>query len=234
MPVLTPTKTSGARAKPMDGLYVEPQRQVTDESLESAMTDTGLDTGYLADLLSGVAAHERASRKLMRSCAERSNNPMLQMKYRQIGDAIEEHLSALEQMTLIIGGDPLYMAPMARGAQGMGTAMIESTFLGSGSIDPMTAESLMLDAVFMAAAMNHANWSTMTRMCDHMSEGDAQDQFRQVVGEVEESKDEHLAWARETRERMIMLQARSSVAAAVGARAEDAMARIRSWFSSDS
>lgn len=115
----------------------------------------------------------------------------------------------------------------------MDTKLVESTFAGSGSLDLMTAEMAMLDAVFLAESMDHANWSLLSTLCEQMPEGDLRDRFRAAVDAVEEQEDEHLEWARTTKERLVMLQATSSFAATAAATMEDVTARIASWFDGD-
>ncbi len=233
MPVLTPTKATGGRAKPVPGLYVEPGCEMTDDMLEASLVDTGLNGPFVADLLSGMLAHERCGRHLYRTCAERSHNPMLQLKYREYGEETERHVAILEELVNALRGDPSYVSPMARAVQGMDTKLVESTFLGSGSIDLMTAETAMLDAVFLAESTCHSNWKVLSKLCGSLSDGPVRDQFQRAVDEVEDQEDEHLEWAQSTRERMVTLQAESGVMASVGMEAEETIARIRSWFSDE-
>lgn len=200
MPTLTPTKRTGARATPNPMLYVEPDRQVSDVT-------------FLDDCCSGMLAHERALRKLLSSCAERSEDQQRRDRYAQMGDEVEQHLGVLEDLVTTIGGDPGYVGPLGRGTQAMDSHLAQSTFLGSGSMTPDAIEAVLLDAVFLGAAMSHANWSTLTRLggrfggaLDDDMQARMQGQMQQVA-EVEEAKDDHLAWAREVREQLVMTRA---------------------------
>jgi hypothetical protein len=96
----------------------------------------------------------------------------------------------------------------------------------------MTAEMAMLDAVFLAESVDHANWSTFSELVSRLPEGSAlRSMCGDAVAEVEEEEDEHLVWARDTKRKLTMLQARNTMMAKVGEKAEEVMARIKGWFS---
>ena len=92
----------------------------------------------------------------------------------------------------------------------------ESTFLLAGSVDLMTQELVMLDAVLLAEAKDHANWSCLAGMVDDLPAGDVRDAFLAAVDEVEVQEDEHLRWAQDMRCRMISLQATSGPTSSMG------------------
>jgi rubrerythrin len=232
MTILHPTKDKGATTKPMPMVYVEDAQQTTNEDLDALFEGTGLNGAFIADLLSGMLTHERCGRHLYRTVETRTNNPMLKSKYKEFGAETERHAEILEQLIAQTGGNPNYVSPQARAVQGMDTKLVESTFMLGGSLDMMTTEMAMLDAVFVAESVDHANWSTLSRLVDELPAGPIQDAFRQAVGEVEPQEDEHLSWAKETKAKMVSLQARSPVMATVGAKAEEIVAHIRGWFSS--
>jgi rubrerythrin len=229
MAILTPTKATGATSQPMPMLYVEPERQVTPEMLDLPFAGTGLNGAFLSDFLSAVLTHERCGRHLYRSCEGRSNNPMLQQKYREFGAQTERHVEILEQLIAGAGGNPAYVSAQARAIEGMDSKLLESTFMLDGSIDVMTAEMAMLDAVFVAESVDHANWQTLAQLTGELPEGSMRDAFRQAVDEVEQQEDEHLEWALGTRAHLTMLQARSDMLTTVGAKAEELVARVRNW-----
>lgn len=128
-----------------------------------------------------------------------------------------------------MGGDPQYVSPHARAVEKMGTSTLECTFMMSGSIDAMTAEMVMLDAVVVAETIDHANWTTLAALAEKLP-GDLGSTVRRLVDEVLEDEDDHLTWATQTRQRMTMLQAESSVMAEMGGRAEELVERVRSWL----
>jgi|SRR3954447_25331674 rubrerythrin len=230
MPILTPTKARGATTKPMPMVYVEPACAITDTDLAQQLSLSGLNAPFLADLLSGVLTHERCGRHLYRAVEARTFNPILKAKYREFGEETERHVEILEDLITQMGGNPNYVSPAARAIEGMDSKLVESTYALSGSLDLMTAEMAMLDAVFLAESADHANWKMMRSLCDQLRAGDLQDAFRAAADEVEAQEDEHLGWASETKMRLVMLQARNSVMANVGEKAEEIVARIKGWF----
>ena len=123
------------------------------------------------------------------------------------------------------------MSPTARAVQGMDTKALESTFLLSGSLDVMNQEMAMLDAVFLAESMDHANWELLAALRDAMPESEARTLIGGAVDQVRPDEEEHLGWARDMKAKMVMLQASSSVTAAATMKAEEMVATVRGWFS---
>ncbi len=115
----------------------------------------------------------------------------------------------------------------------MDSYILQSTFLAKGPLDPMTSEMTMLDAVFLAETIDHANWSSLRDLTMTMNEGGLRDAFLAAVDEIEDEEDAHLGWARETRATLTLLQARDSVLATAGAKAGELVARVRNWFADD-
>ena len=231
MTTYTPTKDTGATAQPNEMLYVDPTCRITEDTLEALMPSDSLNTVFVADLLSGMLAHERCGAHLYRSVAGRSHNPMLKARYQQFGAETEHHVEVLERLVASIGGNPNYVSAQARAVEGMDSKLVESTYLASGAIDLMTAEMAMLDAVFLAETMCHTNWELLSKLTDSIADGKMQATFRSAVDEVEDQEDEHLEWARTTKARMIQMQAQSSLGTTVGLKAEELVARIKGWFS---
>lgn len=232
MPTLTPTKDTGATTKPHEGLYIEADRQRSDDQLADALSvPDGVNGAFIADLLSGMLAHERCGTHLYRSVAERTNNPILKGKYAEFGQETERHAEILERLIGRLGGDPQYVSPMARAVEGTDTHTLQATFLLSGSIDVATREMAMLDAVFLAESMDHANWELLGKLRDEMPDGDAKQAIAEAVAQVEPDEDEHLEWARTMKARMVQLQATSSFAASATMKTEAMIATVRNWFS---
>lgn len=230
MPILTPTAAAGARSVPQEMTYVDPVRQVVPDELDEFLADTDLNGPFVADLLSDMLAHERCGAQLYRSLAGRTNNPLLKRQYEHFGDETVEHVAILEQLVDRLGGVPGYVSPAARATTRAGTGLLESTFLLTGSVDLMTQELVMLDAVLLAEAKDHANWSGLSKLAAGIPEGDVRDAFTEAVEQVEPQEDEHLSWATETRTKMIAVQATSRATQVVGEAAEQVVARIRSWL----
>jgi rubrerythrin len=230
MTILVPTKATGATAKTAEMTYVEPDRQVTDDELAAALPDAGLNMAFVADFLSAALTHERCGRHLYRSVAARTNNPVLKRRYEDFGEETERHAEILEELIAGMGGNPSYVSPAARGVEGADTKLVESTSLLGGSLDVMTREMVMLQAVFLAESLDHAHWQTLAKLAERLPDGDLRDRWVRAVGEVGPEEGEHLEWARAAMEKMVMLQAESSAMAAVGAKAEELVEKVRSWF----
>jgi rubrerythrin len=207
MATLTPTKDRGATAQPAIALYIEPDRQVTPDMLEGLAPGSGLNAPFVADLMSAVITHERCGRHLYRSCEGRTTMPELREKYGAFGAETERHVEILEELITAMGGNPNYVSGQARATELTDALVQQSTFLGEGSVDPVTAEMAMLDAVFLAETVDHANWKTLARLTVALPEGDVRDAFQCAVDEVEQQEDEHLEWAKQTRERLVIVQA---------------------------
>lgn len=201
MPILTPTAATGARSASQEMTYVDPARTMPPEEPDAFLEGTSLNGPFVADLLSDMMAHERAGARLYRSVAERTNNPVLKQRYTQFGKETTDHVEILE-----------------------------STFLLTGSVDLMTQELVMLDAVLLAEAKDQANWACLAAMVEDLPEGDVREAFQTAVDEVEVQEDEHLTWAQDTRCRMISLQSTSGPATSLTMKAEEIVARIRSLF----
>lgn len=229
MPTLTPTFDDGARAVPQEMTLPDPVGQFPER--ESFLDGTGLNGPFVADLLSDMLCHERCGTHLYRSVAARTNNPVLKQRYEHFGTETLEHVEILENLIRQLGGDPMYVSPAARATEKADTGLLESTFMLAGSIDLMTREMVMLDAVMLAEAKDHANWSGLSKMIDTFPEGDVRARVREAVAQVEPQEDEHLGWAQDMRHKMIAMQASSGPMTAAAAKAEEAVARIKDWFS---
>ena len=148
------------------------------------MSVGGMNAAVVADLLSGMLAHERCGVHLYRTVAARSNNPTLKRRYEEFGEETLHHVEVLEQLITTLGGFPNYVSPNARAVHGMDSNLVESTFMLNGALDVMTREMAMLDAVFLAESMDQANWQLLSQLVDAM-EGDVADTLRSAVDEVE-------------------------------------------------
>ena len=231
MITLTPTKDTGATSKANEVLYVEPGRTVTDDDLATDLGIEGMNAAFIADFLSACLAHERCGTHLYRSVAERTANPVLQARYQELGAQTLRHVEVLESLIAASGGNPSYVSPLARATETADTKVLEATFLGSGALDPMTAEMAMLDAVFLAETIDHANWEGLGQLVEALPDGSVlREELRAAVAEVQAEEDEHLGWARDTRAQLTMLQASSSLATKAATKAEELLAKVKGWF----
>jgi rubrerythrin len=227
MPTLIPTAATGARSVPQEMTVIDPARTVSPDEQKAFLDGTNLNGPFVANLLSDMLAHERCGAQLYRSVAQRTNNPVLEERYRHFGEETVEHVAALERLITELGGDPADVSPAARATEKAGTALLESTFLLAGSVDLMTLELVMLDAVLLAEAKDHANWSCLAAMVEDLPGGQVRDALDAAVDEIEVQEDEHLRWAQDTRSRMISLQATSSPPTSRSMKAEEVLARIK-------
>jgi rubrerythrin len=230
MAILEPTATTGARAAPNAMTYVDPARVVLPHEKDAFLAGTTLNGPFVADLLSDMLAHERSGARLYRSVAGRTNNPVLKQRYQHFGNETVEHVEILESLITELGGDPGYVSPAARATEKSGTALLESTFLLAGSIDLLSQELVMLDAVLLAEAKDHANWSCLAAMVEDLPGGDERDALQLAVDDVEVQEDEHLQWARDMRCSMISLQSRSGPTSTLSMKAEEIVSRIKGLF----
>jgi hypothetical protein len=227
MPTLTVTRASGGRSMPVPMTYIDPNLPPVEPPV--AFIDSGLNATFLMDTLSAMLAHERGGAALYRTVALRSNNPMLERQYRHFGEETVEHVTLLEMLISHAGGDPMYVSPAARATERAGNSLIETTFMCSGSIDLMTAELVMLEAVLLAEVKDHSNWSTLTELVPKLPPS-LQTAFGDVTQRVEQQEDEHLGWAKDMRSKMLRLQIESGTVQRMGMAAEEMMAKVKNLF----
>src|SRR5690606_33004020 len=159
MPILTPTFDDGAMTMPAPMTAVLPDRAITPDMLTAAQERLpGLNVEFLFGQLSMILQHERCGTHLYRSVAARTHNPMLKRKYEELGRETERHVELAEELVSALGGVPLCVAPAARAVEKADAGILETTVLAAGSCDVMTAEAQMLNAVFVAETIDHANW----------------------------------------------------------------------------
>lgn len=220
----------GATSKPMPMVDVDPRRAVTDEQLAAIAGDSGLNGPFLADVLSDALMHERCGFHLYRSVAGRTNNPMLKRRYEEFGEETLTHITVLEELITTLGGDPGYVSPSARATEKLDLGALEGSFMLSGSVDLMTQELVMLNAVVLAETIDHSNWATMAALGEACPDGPVKDAMVRAVEQVLPQEEEHVGWAKDMRQRMILLQAQSKAMQTVGLTAEKLMAKISSLF----
>lgn len=206
---------------------VDPARALPPDEQQGFLAGTELNGPFVADLLSDMLAHERCGAQLYRSVAQRTNNPVLQERYEHFGEETVEHVAALERLITELGGDPAYVSAAARATEKAGTALLESTFLVAGSVHLMTLELVMLDAVLVTEAKDHANWSCLAAMVNDLPGGQVREALGKAVNEIEVQEDERLRWVQDTRCRLISLQAASGPAASLSMKVEEVIARIK-------
>lgn len=220
----------GATAKPGPMTAIDPERLVLDEDLAAMGAGAGLNGPFLADMLSDMLMHERCGLHLYRSVAGRSNNPMLKHRYQDLGAETEMHIDVLEQLITTLGGDPGYTSPISRVTEKYDLGALEGSFMLAGSVDLMDQEMVMLNAVVLAEAIDSANWETLAVLADSLATGEVKDAMGRAVEQVLPQEAEHVGWARDMRQQLILLQARSKAMQTVGLSASALVDKIHSLF----
>jgi rubrerythrin len=229
MTTLTPTKDTGSESKATSLHYVDPACRTSDDRIRERLAAVrGVDAVYLADTLSAFLTHERCGTHLYKAAAARVVNPMLKSKFEEFGKETMRHVEILEGLITSSGGNPNYVSSMARAVEAMDSKTLEATFTTSGSIDAMVTDMALLDAVFVAEAVDQANWQTMRQIAEKLEAGEVRDAFEAAVEEVEAQEDEHLAWARETKAKMTVMQIDHGLMAKAGAKVEEVVAKLKS------
>jgi rubrerythrin len=163
------------------------------------LAGTGLDIAAVFDLLSACVAHERCGVHLYRSVAGRTADPELRAQYEHFGAETLEHVDKLEDLIGAAGGDPQFVSASARATEKAAAGLLEATFMLDGSVDALTGEVAMLEAVMLAEAKDRANWVLLAELAAELGDSDVGATFAAVTDEVLGQEDEHYTWAAETR-----------------------------------
>lgn len=189
----------------------------------------GLNGQFIADLLSAFMAHERCGSELYRTVSSKTRNPALKARYEEFGRETQKHVEILTRLITECGGDPQYVSPMARCVESQDKSLLQAT-ISANPPDFMTEEMAMLDAVFVAESVDHANWEALSQLAEKLQGHGMGTALKRAVSEVEPEEDKHLRWASGTRAKMTMLQAGNSAVAAMGEKAEEMFAKLQDWM----
>jgi rubrerythrin len=224
------TKDEGGKMKPVGMGFAEPQCELTEDQLKGfAAGADSLNGSFFADLLSAFLAHERAGFHLYQAIAEKTQNPILARQYRKFGQESEDHIRILSDLITGLGGDPMYISPAARMTEGMGSKLLETGLL-AGSVDIMTLELTMLEAVVFAETKDHANWSFLSMLAQELSDSEAKRAIQTAVAQVEPQEDNHLSWAKDTWTQLVKAQTQSRAAQKIGEFAEKTVGKVKDLF----
>jgi rubrerythrin len=202
------TAATGGRTMPISMTITEPARAVTEDGLkETVLPGSDRNVVFIAGTLSAFLAHERAGLTLYRVAAEHSDNPELVAKYQEFGQQTAEHISIYETLIETLGGDPGYVSPAARMTEQIGSKLLEGPISLSGSVDLLTLETALLEAVVIAEHKCHDNWKLLGRMGEELTDGPARSAIRDAVDRVEAQEDEHIGWATDTWFKLAMTNA---------------------------
>lgn len=188
-----------------------------------------LDGSFINDLLGSVLAHERCCQHLYRSVAGWTEHPLLRQHYERIGREASHHVAVLVGLVRRLGGEPAHVLASAPAVQTGNAKLVEAISVLSGAVDPVARETAMLDAVFIAESIDRANWRLMARLRDELPVGEARSAFAEAVALAEIDEDEHVEWARTTRERIALLKASRSPVRPVRTTADEMASTIRHW-----
>jgi hypothetical protein len=215
-PTLIETYETGGRTMPLGMTCVQPDRAMTAGALQDAIAvDGGMNVPFIAGTLSAFLAHERAGAALYRVAADRSDNPMLVGKYQEFGRETDEHIAIYESLVRQLGGDPHYVSPAARLTEQLGAKLLEGPVLLAGSVDLLTLETTLLEAVVIAEHKCRDNWLLLAKLGQALPEGPARAAVQDAVARVQPQEDEHVRWASETWFELATTNAQHPVASGV-------------------
>lgn len=204
MPTSVVTKDKGGKTRIMPMTVAEPDRVMKPEQLESFAQDARANGRFLADQLSAFAAHERCGLHLYRTLAGLTQNAAHKAKYEEFGRETEEHIDVYESLIKELGGDPMYVSPAARLTEYADAKLLEPLLL-TGSIDLKTQEMFGIEAVLLAETKCHGNWELLKKLSQLLPEqSKARKAMEAAVQKVEQEEDEHLNWAKQAREQMVL------------------------------
>ena len=207
MATLTTKETGGLAPLMTSASFSAPECAMPPEQLDSFLGGTGLNGPFMADLLSACLMHEQCGLHLYRTAIAMTANEALRAKYEEFGAETEEHIRIFEELIAACGGQPGYVSPTARLTEALDSQIHQAAILLPDGADADTLELAILEAVVLAETKCHSDWSLIQKMAGEMPEGAARDAFQAAVDEVEEQEDEHIRWARQTWEEMIMTRA---------------------------
>jgi rubrerythrin len=209
MATLTTKETGGLAPLVTNASFSPPEAAIAPEQLGGFLDGTGLNGPFLADLLSSFLMHEQCGLHLYRTAISLTVDPTLREKYEEFGLETEEHIRIFEELITACGGQPGYVSPAARLTEALDSKIHEAAILLPDGADDAALELAILEAVVLAETKCHADWTMIQTLMGQMPEGEARAAFQAAVDQVEEQEDEHIRWARQTWEQLILTQAQS-------------------------
>jgi hypothetical protein len=209
MATLTTKETGGMAPLMTAASFSPPECAMAPEELQSFLADSGLNGMFLADLLSACLMHEQCGLHLYRTAINMTTDEQLRSRYQEFGAETEEHIRIYEELIAACGGQPGYVSPTARLTEALDMKLHEAALLLPDGADQQTLELAILESVVLAETKCHSNWSLIQKMTAELPEGLARTAFQNAVDQVEDQEDEHIRWARETWEQLILTEAKS-------------------------
>src|SRR5262249_22691457 len=111
MPTVFVTKETGGMTRPMPMTVAAPSQVTRPEALERVAPGAGVNSRFLADLLSTFCAHERGGAHLYRCLVGKTKKQAWKRRYQEFGAETEEHIDIYEGLIRQLGGDPQYVNP---------------------------------------------------------------------------------------------------------------------------
>lgn len=192
------TKATGGRTWPLGQTVTEPDTALTAEEATAFAPGSGLDGFYFVDVLSSFLGHERDGVHLYRTVAGLTSRSDLRRAFEEFGSETAQHVAIYEQLVVALGGDPDYVGPAARLNEFQNGKVLEGLLLSS-SVDIPTFEIALVDAVAVAEATCHANWSFLADLAVELDESPVRSAMEHAVAQVMEQEEKHLGWAATTR-----------------------------------
>jgi rubrerythrin len=203
------TKETGGLAPLMTSVsFSAPECALSLEQQQSFLAGTGVNGAFLADLLSSFLMHEQCGLHLYQTAISMTDDPMLEERYREFGAETEEHIRIFEELITACGGQPGYVSPTARLTEALDSMLHQAAILLPDGANQAAFELAVLEAVMLAETKCHADWSLIRKLTAELPDSDARSAFQAAADRVGQQEDEHVRWARETWEELILSQAR--------------------------
>jgi hypothetical protein len=219
------TKDVGATVKPGPMIVAEPDRVVTEPEMQNVAAGSGLNGPFLADLVVSMAAHENMAVDMYRVLRTYTSNPALQGAYKAFENDSLEAVAAHVQLMTELGIPMYYISPAARMTENLDNHMIMS-FLGAGSADPLTCDLKTVEAVLLGATMCVAN-TRLLEQIGQAADGDARDAIGRAVATLQGPQLEHLTWAEQTQQKMVLTMVQHPATQKLTRFAEDVIGKLR-------
>jgi rubrerythrin len=204
MATLTTRETGGMALLMTSASFSPPECAMPPEELEAFLPGTGLNGMFMADLMSSFLMHEQCGLHLYRTAISMTANTALKEKYEEFGAETAEHIRIFEELIAACGGQPGYVSPAARLTEALDSRIHEAVIALPDGADEGAIELAILEAVVLAETKCHSDWSMIQKLTAELPEGDVRAAFQDAVDQVEQQEDEHIRWARETWQQLIL------------------------------
>ena len=194
MPTLTPTKADGATPKPDADLVRRARGQMsTRDAGCTHAAGTGVDSVFVADLLSAMLAHERCGMHLYRSVAGRTTG-RAKKQYEEFGGRPSSTSKSSSDSSRKRRQPDYVELPRLVRSRGHGHQHSSVDVLPRGLDRPGNPGDGDARRGLLAETVDHANWTTLAALVEQLPDGDLREASA-AVNEVEQQEDEHVGWA---------------------------------------